>query len=133
MDADHNFSVRYVNTTDRPQFVFAFHRLTDPNNVSASYNAKDVHSIERHKIYKSLLRGTEALPKQWEPRFLPSGHSVEFDGRIVIGGAHLFYLLVEIHLFIDLCWNWISFTLARGGIDDWLASAEYRKVIPRSH
>lgn len=117
-------SLSFKNLSGEPKYLFAFVKLTDPNNVS-------VNTGER--VYRELLNEvTLEYPNgNWEAVTVSDGGEVSYSAKFSIMAPRLFYLLIEAHVFVDFCWNWVSETLAFPCIDDWLNSEQYRRAIPQ--
>jgi hypothetical protein len=113
----------YRNSSRNPQWVFGSFHLNDPNNVSANLPSG---------TFKRLLEGLNLGSSDWRPRTVGAGEL--WRGTISVTGIpeNLFYLLIECHLFIDGCWNWLSFTLRKPHLDEWLKSDEYRSTLPQN-
>jgi hypothetical protein len=114
--------IRYRNQSRNPEWLFGYFHLNDPNNVSAHLSGD---------IFKRLLSGLSLSSNDWQPRTLAPGEM--WSGVISVEGIprDLFYLLVECHLFIDGCWNWLSFTRRAAKLDGWLESSECLGTLPQ--
>jgi hypothetical protein len=114
--------VHYVNDTAKPQWVFGFCKATDPQNISAN-TAK--------RQYRQLVSKLKLSQKYWEGVTLQPGATQEFALTVTDVPAGVFYFLVEMHVFVDFCWNWLSFNYRATGLHDWVESEIYREVVPR--
>jgi hypothetical protein len=112
----------YTNKTSQPQWVYAFAFLSDPKNISKS-TAGDA--------YKALLEKTVNRRSQQCPRSIAPGESFEFEHRTGSVPEDFWYLLLEVNLMVDFCWNWFSFTFRESKIEAWLSSDEYPSTLPR--
>jgi hypothetical protein len=113
----------YFNRTREPQWVYSYAFVSDPNNIS------------RHTgraVYDALLSQVPTSPRAFGPMSVAPGG--EFRTCFNVGPVpdRFWYLLVEVNLFVDFCWNWFSFTYRSAGIDEWLESDDYRKSLPRA-
>lgn len=113
----------YTNTSTEPQWVFAFAFLSDPNNVSKS-TASDP--------YKNLLKMTANQRAQSDPRSLAPGETFQFEFSTGPIPDEFWYLLLEVNLMVDFCWNWYSFTFRERRIEAWLRSSKYPTTLPRA-
>lgn len=118
-----HIEISYRNQSRNPEWLFGYFHLNDPNNVSANM-ATD--------LFNRLLIGTSPISGDWEPRTIAPDEV--WHGVISVEGIckDLFYLLVECHLFVGGCWNWLSFTRRKPHLDQWLESSEYLSSVPRS-
>ncbi|WP_145986984.1 hypothetical protein [Bradyrhizobium vignae] len=114
--------VSYTNITSQPQWVYSFAFLSDPNNVSRS-------TAER--AYKRLLERTVCRRAQQAPRSIGPGGKFDFEFRTGPVPEDFWYLLLEVNLMVDFCWNWFSFTFREKRIEDWLRSERYSSTLPR--
>ena len=113
----------YRNHSSNPEWLFGYFHLNDPNNISANL---------AQTTFGKLLAEIVLESTGWEPRTLAPGEM--WKGTISIRNVppDLFYLLIECHLFIDGCWNWLFFTKREPQLDRWLKSPEYSAhVAPR--
>ena len=112
----------YTNTTAQPQWVFAFAFLSDPNNVSKSTAGE---------AYKRMLERTATRRAKGPARSISPGEGFEFEFRTGPVPEDFWYLLLELNLMVDFCWNWFSFTFREKRIENWLASEGYPSTLPR--
>lgn len=115
--------ITHRNQSRNPEWIFASFHLNDPNNVSANL---------ARQTFSRLLEGVAASSIGMEPRTVAPGE--EWRGVISVKGVpdKIFYLLIECHLFIDGCWNWLSFTRRAAHLDEWLKSEQYRGTVPQA-
>jgi hypothetical protein len=115
-------SLSYTNATSETQWVFAFAFLSDPNNVSRSTAGT---------AYKQLLERTANRRAQQDPTSLEPGQTFEFGFSTGPVPDDFWYLLLEVNLMVDFCWNWFSFTFREKRIEKWLSSPQYPSTLPR--
>ncbi|MCA6122105.1 hypothetical protein J6500_09390 [Bradyrhizobium sp. WSM 1704] len=112
----------YTNCSSDPQWVHAFAFPADPNNVSKS---------TARRVYREMLqpvgRRTELGPVSLAP-----GETFRFGHTTGPIPEDFWYLLVEVNLMIDFCWNWFSFTHRARKIEKWLAGQPYLRTLPRT-
>ncbi|WP_157450274.1 hypothetical protein [Bradyrhizobium sp. ARR65] len=114
-------TLSYTNNSPEPQWVFVFAFLSDPNNISRS---------TAPQAYKDLLRTIKFRRGQERPRSLEPGQTYNFSFRTGPIPTEFWYLLIEVNLLVDFCWNWYSFTYRAKQIEGWLSDPRYRPTLP---
>ena len=114
-------TLSYTNISTEPQWVFAFAFLSDPNNISRS---------TAPGAYKDLLSKIRSRRGQAHPRSLNPRETYNFQFRTGSISTNFWYLLMEVNLMVDFCWNWYSLTYRAKQIETWLSSARYPQTLP---
>jgi hypothetical protein len=116
-------TLKYTNRTNQPQWIFAFGVLNDPNNISARLK----------KSLQETVSGPVKL-KQAATRaqLLKPSHIALFTFEVTGIPSQLFYLLLELNLFVNGCWNWFGVTWRSRGIRQWVNSDLYRETLPHA-
>lgn len=121
-EAECQVEITYRNSGANPELVFGYCHVNDPNNVSANLSVD---------LFSQLLGGITVTHSDWKPRTIGPGETWFCTVHVEHIPPDLFYLLFEVHLFIDGCWNWLSFTYRKACLDEWLQTPEYVRSLPQ--
>lgn len=68
----------------------------------------------------------------YEAQVVEPNAAVQFNFEVKGITPQLFYLLLEINLFIDGCWNWFGITWRAQGMRTWIDSELYQRTLPHT-
>lgn len=136
-----NIEFSYTNMSDDLRWVFGCVFCSDPNNVS-KHKSGDVFWELMSKVKIGVADATPAKAKACRDRNQHDNSAWIFDGEelskgktytmsvhLDLGEDGIFYALVEAFIFVDFCWNWLSFTYRSTGIEEWMSTNDYRRSI----
>lgn len=143
----------YTNLSGPAQWIFGCVFCSDPNNLSKS-SSKHVYRelISALKIESGPPRAIQGIekgpdvPRSRHPKDnqgnrersalvfsgieLSDGETYRMPVRLILpDGVTFFYALVEAFIFVDFCWNWLSFTYRSDGIERWMSGEDYQRSI----
>ena len=122
--------LQFENHGTAPAWVFGFVSCADPNNLSRYYSKAQYLDV----LKQVSLEGAET---EFPETRLCVGETVEAGGRFCVDvnvninqEPHpIFYLLIEVSVFVDFAWNWFSVTYRDDRaetVGKWLGSVAYR-------
>lgn len=120
--------LKWTNTSLRPRWCFALAWATDPNNMSANASPTAHHALAKH------IASTEAVSVGGVEReaggfeLAPGSSAVwrfSVSMKNMLSVSPLFYLLYEVHLFIDFAWHWYASTFRAPALRAWLETPTY--------
>jgi hypothetical protein len=116
-------TVRHTNGTATRQWVMAASWVNDPNNVSVD---------TARQTFRELIKPIDVTNVDSAPRTLDPGDTVTWTACVEKIPKHMFYLLLEVHAFVDFAWHWYSFTWRDRSIEAWLDSDIYRRSLGKT-
>lgn len=133
----------YTNMDDDYKWIFGCVFFSDPNNVSKHKSANVFWKLMSNLKIEVVADVTTAGARACRDRSPHDKSAWIFDGKELSkddtytmaiqlqlgGGDAIFYALVEAFIFVDFCWNWLSFTYRSNGIEAWMNTNDYRRSI----
>jgi len=114
-------NIEYTNTSTQTQWVFAFGKINDPNNTSEKLKTK----------IRTAVLGSVALSQpEMKALLVKPNDTATFTFQVTGIKSDLFYLLLEVNLFVDGCWNWFGVTWRSKGLKSWVDNELYEKTLP---
>lgn len=139
-----NIEFSYTNMDDDHKWVFGCVFCSDPNNVSKHKSADVFWELMSNLTVEIKTDATTARARACKDRSPHDKTAWIFDGKEIskdetytmaiqlpeLGGDDtVFYVLVEAFIFVDFCWNWLSYTYRSSGIAQWMGTNSYQRSI----
>jgi hypothetical protein len=95
--------------------------LNDPKNINERVNKG---------IYEAVLGPLKLKQRASKARLVKPGGTASFTFEVTGIAPQLFYLLLELNVFVDGCWNWFGVTWRSEGMRAWIDSELYQQTLP---